>query len=341
MLVIIPAYQPDEKLLKLVDALRRETPYQVLIVDDGSDNRSDIFQPLEDTCTVLHHEHNRGKGAAIKTALQYVYDQMPDQEAVVTVDADGQHLVKDIVKVCEEWNRRPDALVLGSRRFTGDVPFKSRAGNAITRVIFGLSTGVRVYDTQTGLRAFSRKNIPAMLGMKGERYEYEINVLLYATRNRIPIDEVTIDTVYINDNESSHFHPLRDAWRIYKMILLFVASSLFSAGLDYVLVLLLTSLTRGKLGAWLLVSVVGARIVSSFANYFVNRKLVFESDSGSSIWRYYLVAAGILALNYGLMALTTSFLSVAIAKILVEVVLYPLSFYLQRKFVFPQEKGEK
>ena len=335
MIVLIPAYQPDQKLVRLVDALKRETDYDIVIVNDGSDaDRAPIFAALSGSCTVLNHDVNKGKGAAIKTALAYIYDECPDADAVVTVDADGQHLVKDIVRVCEDLAQHPDALVLGSRRFTGKVPFKSRAGNAITRVVFKLSTGVHVYDTQTGLRAFSRERIPAMIGMKGDRYEYEINVLLYATKHHIPIREVTIDTVYIDDNASSHFHPLRDAWRIYKMILLFVLSSITAAVLDYVLLLLFSAWTQGAIAQWLLVSVVSARVVSSLVNYLMNRSLVFESKGNGSIPRYYLVALLILGLNYALMSLAVELMPLAVGKIAVEAVLYPLSFFLQRKFVF-------
>jgi putative flippase GtrA len=178
-----------------------------------------------------------------------------------------------------------------------------------------------------------------MLAMKGDRYEYEINVLLYATRHRIPIEEVTIQTVYIEDNKSSHFNPVRDAWRIYKMILFFVASSLVAMLLDYVLVLLLSSSTKGMAQS-LLISVVGARILSSLANYFMNCKLVFEHRSRSSIIRYYILVASILAVNYGLMVLITHLMPIAVGKILVELLLYPLSFYLQRKYVFPPESEE-
>ena len=209
------------------------------------------------------------------------------------MDADGQHLPADIDAVCRAWRQNPEALVLGSRRFTGKVPLRSRFGNAITRFIFRVATGVAVYDTQTGLRAFSVSRIPMMLEMQGERYEYEINVLLYATRRKIPIQEVEIATVYLDGNQTSHFNPLRDAWRIYKMILLFAASSLVAAGVDYGLVLLFS----------------------------------------------YLVAAGILAANYGLLALLESWMPLAIAKLIVEAVLYPASFLLQRKYVFTAQVG--
>lgn len=341
MIVIIPAYQPDEKLLKLVKDLREDTDYPLLIVNDGSSpDKAPLFDTLAAYATVLTHPVNMGKGAALKTALRYVQENYPPDVGVVTVDADGQHLPTDIVRVSEAWAAAPEKLVLGSRLFTGKVPFKSRAGNAITRFVFAMSTGVKVFDTQTGLRAFGAFRIPLMLSMKGDRYEYEINVLLYATRHRIPIEEVPIETVYIEDNASSHFHPVRDAWRIYKMILLFAASSLIACLLDYVLVLGIRA-ALGDVSNGLLISVVAARVLSSLANYFINCKLVFQHRSRSSILRYYLLAAGILLVNYLLLSAVTRVMSLALGKLLVELVLYPVSFYFQRKFVFPPESEEE
>ena len=339
MIVVIPAYEPDEKLLRVVAELKRDTDYAIVVVNDGSSEAAEpVFAALPEGVTLLRHAQNRGKGRALKTAYEYIAAHFPQSEGIVTVDADGQHLPADVVRVSEDWEAHPEALVLGSRRFTGTVPWRSRAGNAITRVVFRLSTGVSVYDTQTGLRAFAVSSIPMMLEMSGERYEYEINVLLYATRQHMPIREVTIETVYIADNASSHFHPMRDSWRIYKMILLFAASSLLAAAVDYVLVLSLSALFA-KQAQGLLWSVVLARVISSFLNYMLNRKLVFEDCSRRSVFRYYLVAAGIMAANYGLLSLISGVMPLALAKLLVELALYPLSFYLQRRFVFA--RGER
>lgn len=342
MIVVIPAYQPDEKLLRTVEELRAHTDYAIVVVDDGSTpDRQPIFASLDPDVTVLRHDANRGKGRALKTAFAYIQEHFPQNEGIVTVDADGQHLVPDIVRVSEAWAAHPEALVLGSRRFTGNVPFKSRAGNAITRKVFHVSTGVKVFDTQTGLRAFSVSRIPMMLEMHGDRYEYEINVLLYATRHHVPILEVWIETVYIEDNASSHFHPVRDAWRIYKMILMFVASSLAAALLDYVLVLTLPQLLEPFIPTPLLVSTAIARVVSSLCNYFLNGKLVFGGCSKDSILRYYLLVAGIYAVNYGLLTILSVLLPLPLwlAKLLVELVLYPVSFYLQRRFVFAAHRA--
>ena len=341
MIVIIPAYQPDEKMVRLVEELREKTEYKVLVVDDGSDpDRQEFFRDVENMATVLHHDGNKGKGAAIKTALRYVAEHYPQEEGVVTVDADGQHLVSDIVRVCKDWAEHRDALVLGSRRFTGHVPFKSRAGNAITRFVFKISTGVKVYDTQTGLRAFSVDRIPLMLEMRGDRYEYEINVLLYATRHRIPIREVWIETVYIEENKSSHFHPVRDAWRIYKMILLFVASSVASFLID----IISFRLIRWIFPAWgQLAAEILARVISSVCNYFINKKLVFEGKGARSIVRYYILAICVLGADYLLLALLSGIMPELLAKILAGAILYPVSFFFQRKFVFAveEDKSEK
>ena len=338
MIVVIPAYQPDEKLLNTVKDLREQTDYKIVVVNDGSrESCEPVFAALEaqkDRVTVLRHEVNRGKGAAMKTGFAWIKEHCPDTDGIVTVDADGQHLVKDVKNVCREWAAHPEALVLGSRRFTGNVPLRSRLGNGITRGVFALSTGVKVYDTQTGLRAFGVARVPEMLAMAGERYEYEINQLLYATKEQIPIREVTIDTVYIEDNSSSHFHPVRDAWRIYKMILMFVASSLMAAIIDYALVLLLSPFFSALLWPTLI-----ARVIRSLTNCFVNGKVVFEGMTGKSVLKYYILAVFIYVANLGLLTgLTALHLPLWIAKLLVELVLYPISFYMQRRFVFAKEK---
>jgi len=342
MVIIIPAYQPDEKLEKLVIELKTVCDYPIIIVDDGcSIDRASLFERLRSKATILTHQTNRGKGAAIKTGLAYVLDQENTEDGVVIVDADGQHLPADVVRVSEAWKKLPGSLVLGSRRFTGTVPFKSRAGNAITRFVFWLSTGIRLYDTQTGLRAFSIRLIPKMLLLKGNRYEFEINMLLYAARHRLSMEEIFIETVYIANNASSHFQPLRDGWRIYKMILFFVASSLIALLTDYILVIVIAAATTSlPASKYLLISTLTARIISSFVNYMINRKVVFEYHDKSSIFRYYILVMAIWAANYGLMLLTTQVFSVAAGKLLVELVLYPLSFLMQRIFVFPPRREE-
>lgn len=225
MIIVIPAYEPDEKLLGVLRDFTEHTEYTIVVVNDGS---SDACRPVFDAVkaysnvTLLEHEQNRGKGAALKTAYAYIADHFPVTEGILTVDADGQHLLNDCLRVCDAYRERPDLLITGSRRFKGKVPMRSRFGNSITRGVFRLTTGKHVYDTQTGLRAFCADRIPEMLALKGDRYEYEIHQLLYCCTKGSGVLEVPIETVYIDDNSSSHFDTLRDSAKIYKVIFKFL-----------------------------------------------------------------------------------------------------------------------
>lgn len=175
--VIIPAFQPDQTVIGLVDQLWT-LGYRVIIVDDGSDaEHQKVLDQVSDVAILLHHPVNRGKGAAIKTALSYIQKEMWDCDVVGIMDCDGQHLVKDMKKVLECTEHHREALVLGVRTLE-KMPWKSRIGNRITREIFHLLSGVKVSDTQTGLRAFSSDLINTMRMVEGKRYEYETNVLL-------------------------------------------------------------------------------------------------------------------------------------------------------------------
>lgn len=338
MVVVIPAYQPDKKLTGVVRELLEKTPYKIVVVNDGSrEECNPVFEELRalENVTVLCHEVNRGKGAAMKTAFKHVFENMPEEEGVVTVDADGQHLPADVKRVCEKFMERPEALVTGSRRFTGNVPRRSLLGNSITRFVFKISTGVAVYDTQTGLRAFAVKRIPEMLALQGDRYEYEINQLLYCTKQEIPIEEVTIETVYLEDNASSHFNAFRDGWRIYKMILMFVSSSLISFLFEFILTLFLNDF----IGSLTLRTLI-ARVLSSVLNYELNKHMAFESDAKAAFPKYVATAAFIYVLYLGLMFVFENLLHFPewLSIIVSQTISYPLSFIIQRKFVFKENR---
>ena len=181
----------------------------------------------------------------------------------------------------------PNALVLGSREFTGDVPFKSRWGNRITRFVYALASGVHVSDTQTGLRGLPACAIPAMITIDGERYEYEMNVLLKLRDMKLGVFEVPIETIYIDDNSGSHFNPVRDAIRIYAVIFKYLFSSVTSFAVDY----LLYWLCLGVFKFAPLISYALARLVSSQVNYHLNKHTVFSGRGGRhSMAKYYAVS---------------------------------------------------
>lgn len=346
-IALIPAYQPTEQLLPLLQQAKNEN-FQIIVVDDGSDgNFQGVFDAAAQYGTVLRHTQNKGKGQAIKTGLFYIQEHFPSDCIIVTMDADGQHRVADAQKICRIARNHPDALVLGSRKLREHVPVRSRFGNTVTRFVFHVSTGQRVWDTQTGLRAFSARLIPQLLGIPGERYEYEMNVLLTCSRLGIPILEEEIHTIYIDGNASSHFETVKDSWRVYKEILKFSAASFSSFLVDYGLYSLLTLWTSGMGNIpSIIISNIGARVVSASVNYTINRRLVFESKAHlvRSAFQYTVLAAGILAGNTIVLSFLADYGGVNRygAKLITELFFFLLSWLIQRKVIFREEKnGEK
>lgn len=341
--LIIPAYKPAKELLALLGQFTQNPEFVPVVVDDGSGaDYEAIFRALPEGVRLLRHPQNRGKGAALKTAFEYAVNALDDCDYAVTADADGQHRYEDILRVVATARANPGALVLGSRKFEGNVPLRSRFGNGVTRHVFSIASGVKVYDTQTGLRAFDREAMRRFLDVPGDRYEYEINMLLTAAQGGTPIMEEWIETVYLDDNASSHFNPFRDSIKIYLCILKFTASSLLAFAVDYVLALLLKGLTAAWPAALSLnFSVIVARVVSATVNFLVNRHVVFKGNEslGKAVLKYAGLAAGILALNLALMHILTGLgLPFALAKIIVEVTLFALSFVVQGKFVFRKKR---
>lgn len=344
MIVLIPAYEPGERLIGLVRDLReRMADFDVVVVDDGSGPAYDhIFQSASALgCDVIRYPSNRGKGHALKVGFDYIARNHPGRP-VVTADADGQHRVGDILAVgARLGDHRAETVVLGSRDFVGTVPFRSRFGNAVTRLVFAVSTGHRIADTQTGLRAYPAGLLDWLQTIEGERFEYEINVLLRAVEENRPIEEVAIETIYLEANRSSHFRPLADSVRVYAPLLRFSLSSLAAFALDFTLLLMLQASTGD-----LLVSVVGARFGSSIFNYLTNRHLVFNEGPESELLRsaagYFSLVGIILALNYSMMHILTLWfgLPIVVSKLVTESLLFIVSYLIQRKVVFVKRSPE-
>lgn len=219
ILILIPAYKPSDALVELTKTLS-ERGYAVLCVDDGSGSEFDgIFDRTSEYALVIRYQTNRGKGGALKHGMDYIISspECASVTTVVTADADGQHKPDDIEKTAHA-SLKYGGFVLGVRRFTGKVPLRSRFGNSMTKLVFAAASGKKLTDTQTGLRAMKKSDLPFHLSIPGNRYEYEMNVLFAVVKSGTPITEVPIETVYENNNESSHFHPIRDSARIYKSI---------------------------------------------------------------------------------------------------------------------------
>lgn len=334
MIILIPAYEPTMKFIKLIKELREKCNYEILVIDDGSGNNySDIFNLAEELgCTILKHPMNKGKGEALKTGFKYIKDYFKD-EKVVTADCDGQHLPEDIIRVAEAI--KEDYIVLGTRRFVGNVPFRSRFGNSITRAVFSFASGVKIHDTQTGLRGFSHSMLQWLCEIRGERFEYEMNMLLEAPSAGYNFQEIDIDTVYLEQNKSSHFRAIQDSARVYLPILKFSLSSILSALLDFILLMVIQFFTSNLFAA-----VVGARVCSAIFNYTVNRFYVFSKFKNStvshSLPRYFILATIVMLANYGVIHIFNDLILIPLffSKILAEVVIFLFSFWSQRRFVF-------
>ena len=346
-IALIPAYEPGGILPELAHKCSA-AGLEVIIVDDGSGIAyGHIFAEASEYADIITHPINRGKGAAIRTGLAEIAGRGYRNPLIVTLDADGQHTVSDALRLLDEAEAHPGSLILGKRQFSGEsIPFRSRFGNAVTRMVYRLFSGVKVYDTQTGLRAFAAGLLPEMLQIPGDRYEYEMNVLMEFAAAGIPMKEIPIATIYENNNESSHFNVLTDSCRIYKEILKVSASSFLAFLIDYALYGILLVITAGLPA---LVSVrlsnIAARIVSAGFNFTVNRKVVFRSRGNAAEQgiKYAALAAGILAFNTVILSFLTGTAGIQpmAAKIMTEALLFLISWVLQKKVVFSGGKKRR
>ena len=352
--ILIPAYKPDEKLIALLKEIEYKTNLSVVVVDDGS---GEAFTPIFEAamqierCHVIRYEKNGGKGHALKVGLRYcqeTYGQDADFSGVVTADADGQHILKDIIRVGEALAEAPNLLVLGTRTFVNEIPFRSRFGNKITILAYKLASGISVSDTQTGLRGIPTSSLDAMCELEGNRYEYEMQMLLQVKNMGLTVKEVPIETIYIDDNSSSHFNPLKDSIRIYKEIfkhayfLKYILSSVASFCVDYLVYALLFGF--GILSS--LNAQIPARIVSSIFNFIVNKRVVFESkeaDTKKTILQaasyFLLVAVNLFLIARPLNALLLHWgMSEYLSEPLANLVQFIISYSVQRFFIFAKKK---
>lgn len=350
ILVVIPSLDPDERLLKVIRGVQEVGFTDILLVDDGSSEKNQHFfeEGAELGCAVLHHGVNKGKGRALKTAFEWFMENRKDSVGAVTIDGDAQHLPHDIAACVDlMYKQEKDSLVLGVRNFNlPQVPPKSRFGNKLTSSVFRLFCGLKVSDTQTGLRVFPRGIIPKMLEISGERFEYETNMLLECKQSDIPIVEQTIETVYIDQNETTHFHPIKDSLRVYGIIIKFFISSVLSFVIDQILNILGYNLLFKLFaeGARQFCSSALARIISSLFNFTMNRKAVFKSDAplARTMARYYILWAGQLLTSIGSVFLLSKVLPVkpTIIKPFVDFLLYFVSFRIQQAWVFKPDNKQ-
>lgn len=346
---VVPSLNPDDNLIEVIKGLKEKGFLKIILVNDGSesDEYFNRYNADEDVI-VLTHEVNKGKGRAMKTAMRYYLDNLADEfGGLVFCDADNQHSSADILRCSEALSGEENTLVLGVRDFSLDnVPKRSRMGNRTMSVLFKVIGGLSISDTQTGLRAMDNKAIREYIDVKGERFEYETNMLLETKRFSTKIKEVTIETIYEDtENHKSNFDTFKDSFRIFKILIAFVSSSLISCVVDVVMFAILVKVfgfMSEEIQIFLATAV--ARVISSVVNYFINHKAVFKSrsDVKATIWRYYLLCIVQMLFAYLGVYLLVHFthFNEVLMKLLTDFVLFLVSFQIQRDFIF-QTKRKK
>lgn len=339
-IALIPAYNPEPAVVDIALELVRSNRFQkVVVVNDGSGPECEaIFKALEEAegVELLRHHVNLGKGAALKTGLNHVACRYPGAVGIVTLDADGQHLVVDVLKVAAKLMVEPHKLILGSREFKRDVPLRSRFGNLMTRGVMRVVGGLSLRDTQTGLRGIPMEFFAPLLRLKTMGYDFELDMLLKVKEKHIVIIEVQIQTVYIDENRSSHFNPLLDSMRIYFVFIRFFSTSIIAALIDNIVFAIAYSLYPSILGAQ-----VFGRVFSILFHYTANKKAVFKSKERVSYtfpkYMVFVVIFGIL--GYGLINLLVYKLHIApiSAKLFAEALLFFLGFFISREIIFKQD----
>ncbi|MBT3386644.1 MAG: bifunctional glycosyltransferase family 2/GtrA family protein [Desulfobacula sp.] len=334
--LLIPAYNPEEKIIAVIKGLPKGVFDQVLIVNDGSNPKYlEIFNQLSmiRDVSILEHEMNQGKGAALKTGFSYILKNTKNCLGVVTADADGQHLKKDILAIADCLKPEQRELTIGSRTFDSDVPLRSHFGNKLTRIIMKFVFKIDLKDTQSGLRAIPYSLLPQLLKISFNRYEFEIEMLLAAKKNGYRFKEIEIDTIYENNNIASSFNPVIDSARIYFVLFRYILASLITAAVDYI-VFFVSYAFFPKI----FFCTYAARLVALFVNFFILKKFVFHSkEKIVIIGMKYLLIVGIsgfissVTIEYFHNVLN---LNIVISKVSAELLFYVGIFIAQKEFVF-------
>lgn len=338
---VIPAYNPDEHLLNVIENIQRASSNKIFIINDGSNIESQhIFNTLRENDTyndviLIEHAVNLGKGAALKTIFNHILVNYPEIKGVVTLDSDGQHAIDDCLHILKTLEETPDSFILGYRTFSKDIPLKSYIGNNISKFIYKLILGKSFKDTQTGLRGLSKSFMKECLLIKSNRFEFETEQLAIAVNNNINIIETPIKTIYIEDNKASSFRPLVDSFKIYFILFRYGLSSIITAIVDFIVFTIALSL-----GGSILVSNMFARTASIGVQFTLLDKYVFHTKAkifNFIFFTLYVYIMGLISSLTQISAIQNLGISIIGAKILVEGILFFINFAFLRLYIFTKK----
>jgi glycosyltransferase involved in cell wall biosynthesis len=333
--LLIPAYNPGPELVEVIEAVDANKFEAIVVINDGSDlSYSHVFMEVKDKEKVqlLDHAVNLGKGAALKTGMNFIKKTYPNSPGVVTADADGQHSPVDIVRVSEALAENQSSIVIGCRHFKGDIPLRSKFGNVLTRLLMRFFAGISLSDTQSGLRGIPMSLLGDIISSGCNKYEFEMDMLFIAKRLNVGIKEVEIETIYSDGNESSHFNPIADSMRIYFVMSRYLFASVLTALVDYIVFVLVMPFFGSITAATYI-----ARGSAVSINFILVKKVVFGDHKKimSTLPKYLLlvILSGFISLSI-IHYLSSLGMKIILAKIVAESVLYLANFIIQKEFIF-------
>ncbi len=338
---VIPAYNPDEQLVTVVQNIQQVSNRKIFIIDDGSDESTQfIFKKLlqevnSSNIILLKHAINLGKGAAFKTVFNHILVNFPAIQGVVTLDSDGQHSTKDCLQILEELKNNEKSFVLGYRTFSKDIPLKSYIGNNISKFIYRLILGKDFKDTQTGLRGLGRSFMKKCLTIKSNRFEFETEQLAMAVNNTIQIIEIPIQTIYIENNKASSFRPLVDSFKIYFVLFRYGLSSIVTAVVDFIIFIVALSL-----GVNIFMANMIARTGALGVQFVLLDKFVFHTKAKLTnfiLFVMYVYIMGIISAWVQMSLIEYMSISKVGAKIIVEAILFFVNFAFLRLYIFTRK----
>lgn len=333
--VLIPSYQPQPVLVGLVDNLFLSGVKHVILVDDGSTDKT-LFNTINNShpdINLVSYQNNKGKGGALKEGLKLFLEEAHDDAVIVTMDADGQHTVEDALRVAKA--HKEHQYTLGARDFDKDIPFRSKFGNKVTRWVTRFSKGINLSDTQTGLRGISPNLARQFLEITLDGYDFEFECLIVAKELDCQFIEVPIKTIYIDHNASSHFNPIVDSFKIYFVFIKHLISSLSSFLLD-----LLLFYVFYKSGLGIFIATILARILSATFNFLVSKYIVFDKKHKSTFVKEALSYAALALLVANISGLLVEYFSgfdllpVLLIKIIVDGVLFVINYLILKRIIF-------
>lgn len=343
VVIIIPTLNPKEKLIELINELKEKNFKRIIVVNDGSNNESKkIFEAIKNDVIILEHKENEGKGKALKDAIEYILNKMDGFIGCITVDGDGQHRPNDIIKLANKLRENnqegKNNLILGVRNLYGEnVPFKSKFGNKFSSIFFKAQTGVDLKDTQTGLRAIPTALMPKTINIKGDRYDYEMNVLTRFAFDKIKFEMIDIETVYDENNKGSHFRAIKDSLLIYKQLVRFAIIAISSAIIDVGIFSILAHILKNKIPLYVFISTAIARISSGAYNFWANKKWSFESEENtkSQLYKYIILFVFQMCISSLLVTLFEKLpIDITVIKIIVDLFIFTVNYFVEKRFIF-------